>query len=349
MIHAFKDVNKILVIKLRHIGDVLLTVPVFRALRENFPDAHITAFINSGTEDVLTDNPLIDEIIVFDRNIKRTNPAKKYLMELSFLKDIRRKGFDMTVDLTSGDRAAIISFVSGARYRLAYITYKGFPFKRYLYTYLAQRDSGVHMVKQNLDILRQIGLSYSDTSLLLNVSIADRDFIIKVIGTEENIVHVHPVSGVSHKCWQDKYMAQLIDYIISRGFKPVITSSSDYNELKKTHNIMSLVKGDFIDLTGRTTLKQLAALSGMSRFFIGIDSAPMHIAAAVGAPVIAIFGPSSETLWAPWCEKKLIISKNLPCRLPCKNKKNCKTYECINSITPEEAISKIEEFIRSMN
>ncbi len=349
MIHAFKDVNKILVIKLRHIGDVLLTVPVFRALRENFPDAHIAALINSGTEDVLTGNHLIDEIIVFDRGVKEINPVKRYLRELSFLRMVRTKGFDMTVDLTSSDRAAIASFVSGARYRLTYITYKGFPFKRYLYTYLAQRDSSVHMVKQNLDILRQIGLSYSDTSLLLDVSESDKDFIRKAVGDECDIVHIHPVSRISHKCWQDKYMAQLIDYIISRGFKPVITSSGDLNELKRAHNIMSLVKGAFVDLTAKTTLKQLAALSGMSRFFIGIDSAPMHIAAAVGAPVVAIFGPSSETLWEPWCEKKLVISKDLPCRLPCKNKKGCQTYECINSITPEEVIPQIDDFIRSIN
>jgi heptosyltransferase-3 len=348
MTHTFRDIKKILVIKFRHIGDVLLTVPVFRALKEIFPQAHIAALVNSGTEDVLTGNPFIDELIVFDRSIKKMGPVQRSLRELSFLHTIRAKNFDMTVDLTSGDRAAIISFISGARYRLAYITYKGFLFKRYLYTHLAKKDS-VHVVKQNLDILRQSGLSYNDTSLLLNVSIDDEIFIREAIGDEKNIVHVHPVAGILHKCWKDKYMAQVIDYIIDRGFKPVITSSSNYNELEKAHNIMSLVKGSFIDLTGKTSLKQLAALSKISRFFIGIDSSPMHIAAAVGVPVIAIFGPSSETLWAPWCEKKLIISKNLPCRLPCKNKKNCQTHECINSITPEEVIPKIADFIRSIN
>jgi heptosyltransferase-3 len=112
---------------------------------------------------------------------------------------------------------------------------------------------------------------------------------------------------------------------------------------------MSLVKGEFIDLSGKTTLKQLGAISELSRFFIGVDSAPMHIAAAVGTPVIAFFGPSSETLWAPWCEKKLIISKDFPCRLPCKNKNGCHTYECITSITPKDVIYKVENFLRSLN
>ena len=108
----FRNVKKILVIKLRHIGDVLLAVPVFRALRESFPNAYIAALVNSGTEDVLSGNPLIDEIFIFNRNIKKMNTAMRYIKELSFLKQIRMKRFDMTVDLTSGDRAAIVSLLS---------------------------------------------------------------------------------------------------------------------------------------------------------------------------------------------------------------------------------------------
>jgi heptosyltransferase-3 len=135
----------------------------------------------------------------------------------------------------------------------------------------------------------------------------------------------------------------------------VVTSSSDEKEIDKAKRILSLVfsrltsdASQIIDLCGKTTVKQLAAVSESSDFFFGIDSAPMHIASAVGTPVVAIFGPSSETLWEPWCEKRLVISKNLPCRLPCKNKRNCQTYECINSITPGEVISKMEGFIRGL-
>ena len=87
--NEFKDVKNILVIKLRHIGDVLLTVPVFRALRETFPGAQISALVNSGTEDVLAGNPLIDEIIVFDRSVKSTSLLIKCIKEFSFLSMVR--------------------------------------------------------------------------------------------------------------------------------------------------------------------------------------------------------------------------------------------------------------------
>src|SRR3989304_1575851 len=162
----FRNVKRILVIKLRHIGDVILSVPAFRALRENFPDSHIAALVNSGTEEVLSGNHLIDEIIIFDRDIKKMDLLHRYIRELSFIKTIRMKGFDMTVDLTSGDRAAIVSLLSGAQYRIAYSPKKeGLLAKRYLYTHLAKKQAGQHMVLQNLEVVRQFGIDTQDTHL----------------------------------------------------------------------------------------------------------------------------------------------------------------------------------------
>src|SRR3990170_8969424 len=183
----FRNVKRILVIKLRHIGDVMLSVPAFRALRENFPDSHIAALINSGTEEVLSGNHLIDEIIIFDRNIKKMNTAMRYIKELSFLKQIRMKGFDMTVDLTSGDRAAIVSLLSGARYRIAYSPKKeGLLAKRYLYTHLAKKQAGQHMVLQNLEVVRQFGIDTQDTHLNFFIS-EDAKLFVKKIFEKNNI------------------------------------------------------------------------------------------------------------------------------------------------------------------
>jgi len=105
----FHNVNRILVIKLRHIGDVLMTVPVFRALKQTFPSACTTALVNAGTEEVLKGNAYIDEILVFDRAIKRLPALPRYKREADFLAQVRKDRFDMTVDLTGGDRAALLS------------------------------------------------------------------------------------------------------------------------------------------------------------------------------------------------------------------------------------------------
>jgi heptosyltransferase-3 len=328
----FAGIKKILVIKLRHIGDVLLTVPVFRALKETFPDAHITALVNSGTEDVLKGNQMITEILVMDRSIKRLSPIRRYAKEMAFLKNIRVNGFDMTVDLTGGDRAAVISISSGAKYRLGWRSKKGIACKKYAYTHLSAPDGNKHMVLQNLEIVSQFGITTKDLSVNFYIPDEDRAFaknILKKSSADKNagIVHIHPTSRWLFKCWKDEYMAEVIGWLLDRGIVVIVTSSPDKKEADKAKKILSLVSsrltthsscitnpsphhfnkvgegGILIDLCGKTTIKQLGAISEISDLFFGVDSAPMHIAAAVGTPVIALFGPSGAFNWGPWDNK----------------------------------------------
>ncbi|MDI6744872.1 MAG: glycosyltransferase family 9 protein [Thermodesulfovibrionales bacterium] len=324
----FIGIKKILVIKLRHIGDVLLSVPVFRALRENFPEAHIAALVNSGTEEVLESSPFIKEIIAFDRSIKRMRFPQKYIKEISFLKMMRRKGFDMAIDLTGGDRAAIISFVSGAAYRLAHDTRDGFKGKKYLYTHLASRNDNQHTVLQNLDVVSQFGIKTDNLSVDISIPEDARIFANRILEkkrTDKNtpVVHVHPTSRWFFKCWKDKYMADVINWLTDRGIIVIVTSAPDKREMEKAKRILSFVVGGspgspsvtgaspvnlgqspygsrLIDLCGKTNIKQLAALLEVSDLFFGVDSAPMHIAAAVSTPVVALFGPSGAFHWGPW-------------------------------------------------
>jgi len=372
----FRNVKKILVIKLRHIGDVMLTIPVFRALRENFPDSHISALVNSGTEEVLSGNHLIDEIIIFDRNIKKMNTAMRCIKELSFLKQIRMKGFDMTVDLTSGDRAAMVSFASGARYRLAYSPKRGILGKRYLYTHLSKKQTGQHMVLQNLEIVRQFGIDTEHKQLNFFIPDDAKMFVRKVF--EENnipphsplskggqrgvtIVHVHPTSRWLFKCWKDKYMAEVIRRLIDKGITVIVTSSPDRREMEKAKNILSLVDeltppdipplvrggiGGVIDLCGKTTIKQLAAISEASDLFLGVDSAPMHIAAAVGTPVIALFGAGVKN-WRPWCERHVVLFKEAVSGKEIKRKDYVR--ENLLQITPDDVIREVQEFLPGKN
>jgi len=346
-LHKFIGVEKILVIKLRLIGDVLLSTPAISALKRHFPGARISALVNSGTGEVLEGNPDLDEIIVFDSGLRKVSGLGKYAREALFLRDLRRKGFDMAVDLTSSDRSAMAAFLSGARYRLAFRSKKNFLGRNLLFTHLAEFDPSFHVVLSHLDMLEQMGIRGSNPSLYFAVSEADDALAIKITGGRKDLVHIHPVSSLPKKCWRDEYMAALIDHLIEVGLTPVLTAGPIPAEGERIKKILSMVreKDRVIDLGGRLTLKQVGALAGRARLFIGVDSAPMHIAAAVGAPVVALFGPTSETLWAPWCEKRLILSRDMPCRLPCKRKRTCYTYECLNSITPEEAARKIDRFI----
>ncbi|MCE5194259.1 MAG: putative lipopolysaccharide heptosyltransferase III [Nitrospiraceae bacterium] len=348
----FKNINKILVVKLRNIGDVLLTVPVFRALRETFPKAHISALVNSGTEEMLSGNSLIDEIIVFNRAIKKNNIFKRLKNEFSFLKTIRKKHFDMIVDLTSGDRAAVISFISGASYCLAFHPgRKGFIGKKHLYTHLGKPTDDYHTVVQNLDLVRQYGISTDNLNVDFYTSEDAKVFVKEIfikhqIKDSDIVVHIHPVARWLFKCWKDEYMADVISWLLKNNIRVIITASPDKREMEKTKRILSLVKSEksSVDLSGMTTMKQLGAISEASDLFFGVDSAPMHIAAAVGTPVLALFGPTDEKRWGPWhSSKHTVIKMDLKC-MPCK-KGSCEGIplrDCMRAIKPLDVIKAIK-------
>ena len=376
----FSNIDSILVIKLRHIGDVLLTVPVFRALKETFPGVRISALVNTGTEEVLKGNPLVDEIIVVDRKIKLLSPGSRLSKELCFLRAISKKKFDMTVDLTGGDRAAVLSFASGARYRIGPKFKKGFLGKKRLYTNLATPDSKSHTVLQNLSIVNQFGIDTDDLSVDFYPSDKDREFMRKLfdergIKRDATIVHVHPTSRWLFKCWKDEYMAEIIRWLLDKGILVAITSSPDKKEMEKADEILNLVgrRDRVIDLRGKTTINQLGALSEVSGLFFGVDSAPMHIAAAVGTPVVALFGPSGAFHWGPLDNNiakfksrllesgisysrrsgfqsfglHTVIQRDWDC-VPCGNDgcEGSKKSKCLDNLNPEEIKAAIEERLR---
>jgi len=355
--NEFKNVKKILVLKFRHIGDVLLIVPTIRALKDTFPDASVSVAINAGTEEVLAGHELIDELIIFDRSVKKLPALKKISKEIGFIQDIRRRNYDMTVDLTSGDRAAILSFLSGARYRLATDPgTRGFWGKRFLYTHIAKIDSTKHMVLQNLDVVNQFGISSDNGDVDFFISDETKEkirrlFEEKGIKKDDRIVHIHPVSRWMFKCWDDGYMAEIIDWMCGEGMKVVLTCAPEKHERERLDTILSLLpeetrsSGNIINISGKTTIKELAAISDAAEIFFGVDSAPMHIAAAVKTPVIALFGPTNHFVWSPYGKNNIVLTKEMPCK-PCR-KGMCEGIslrDCMSAIKPEEvkdAVHKI--------
>jgi heptosyltransferase-3 len=302
----FKDIKKILVIKLRHIGDVLLTIPAIRALRDTFPSAAITALVNSGTEDALKGNPLIHEILTLDRSALKQSLFERIKYEFCFAKQLRKQSFDMAVDLTGGDRPALYSFLSRARYRIGYEQTGGFTGKRFLYTHRFNIDGDRHTVLQNLELLNKAGIETNDLKVDFYIPKQDEDWLNNVliqrgIQEEDIIIHIHPTSRWLFKCWKDEYMAILIDRVQEEyGANVIITCSSDTREMDKANKIIALTKNKPIAFIGDISLKKLGAISKRAKLFFGVDSAPMHIAAALGTPVVALFGPSGAFHWGPW-------------------------------------------------
>ena len=393
----FRDIKKILIIKLRHIGDVLLTIPAVRAVKNTFPNANITIVVNSGTEAVLEGNPLINEIFALDRSMlnyrgqgsgvrgQENLYSKRFFLnriryELSFVKRLRKGHFDMEIDFTGGDRPALYSFLSGARYRIGYDAMDGFAGKRFLYTHRFEVNKDNHTILQNMELLSKAGIAVSNFAVDFYISKDDEEWLSAALlerGVKEGdvIVHIHPTSRWLFKCWNDEAMADVIDRIQGQyGAKVILTCSPDKREMDKANRIIELAKNKPISFIGNIDLKKLGAIAKRARLFFGEDSAPMHIAAAVNTPVVALFGPSGAFHWGPWDNdysgqwsvvsgqerpyqkrngiqafgKHTVIQKDWSC-IPC-GKDGCegsKVSRCLEDIGINEVMGIIEEKLKS--
>jgi len=349
-----KKVERILLIRLRNIGDVLLTVPTIRAFREAFPRAFIAALVNAGTEEMLTENPLLDEVLVFKPEWKKMPFLQRLKKEMNFLRIVRKRKFDLAINLTEGDRGAFICLVSGALEKIGLAKKdRSLWWKRLVFTHMLPMPEGnLHIVDQILKVPQSLGLDPRDKRVEVFYSQEDKEFIDQLlqqegVGPQDPLVHVHPTARWLFKCWRDEGMARVIDELQATGkVRVVLTGGGEKKELEKIDRILEYCQTHPLNLAGRMNLKQLAALSQRCRFFIGVDTAPMHIAAAVGTPVIALFGPSGEVNWGPWGHGHVVIKKDLECR-PC-GRDGCqgsKKSRCLEEISEEEVLLEAFRFL----
>jgi len=364
-----EPVSSILVFKQRNIGDVLLSTPAIHALRSAWPSARIAVAVNSGTEAMVSGNPDIDRVIVFDRMTRDAGGAGLWREEVRFLGEIRAWRPDLAVQLTEGDRGAILAFLSGAKFRVGVAPARvGVLWKERLFTHLAPRpDRFRHTVWKDLDVVAAAGIGPADTSLRFHVSEEDRrrareKAVEAGLGGEPYAV-VHPGSRWKFKCWTAAGMAGVLDLLENRGIRPVLTGAPDPAEGRIVREIQEIRGRGVPALVGILTLKELGALIAGGRLFVGVDSAPMHMAAAVGTPAVALFGPSGGFNWAPWegidwgytAERKAgiryvgrhaIVQKDWEC-VPC-GKDGCdgtKRSRCLEETTIEEVARAVEHVL----
>jgi heptosyltransferase-3 len=303
-----KQIRKILVIKLRNIGDVLLSAALFHNLREAFPGAQISALVNGGTQEMLTGNPAVDQVIVYDRGIKKAPLLQRLSREFAFYRTVRRERFDVVLNLTEGDRGALIALFSGARVRAGLDPLnQGLAGKRRFYTHLLPRvpEGNLHAVEKNLLFLEPLGLAPTGKRVSFSFAPADLDRVEKLLAGRSlapgGYFHAHVTSRWMFKALPHAKIAFLLDRLAElSGLPPVLTCAPDQKELDYLAALRPLLRTPFCDLSGALTLKQLGALSAGARFFVGVDSAPMHMAAALDIPVLGIYGPSSAQEWGPW-------------------------------------------------
>lgn len=331
------QVKKILVIKLRHLGDVLLAGPVFRALRQASPGAEIDAYIYREAFPMLEGHPAIDRMIGYDRSWKSLGISGRLWKEAALLWEIRKRGYDLVINLTEGDRGILAALVSGAKIR-AGVRPKGKWQQAALTHIVKDCPSPRHTVERNLDLLRRIGIFPKEEDRELDFHVPD-EARKRAIGWTGggSFVLVHPTSRWRFKCWPVAKMRLLTEKLLESGKKVVFTSGPDSTEVRMVDEIARGM--DVLNLAGAVSLKELGALIRESELLVCVDSVSQHIASALKRPVVAIFGPTSDAAWGPWRNPYAkIVSLPLSCR-PCylDGCGGSKRSDCLESL-PVEAV-----------
>jgi len=308
---------KILIIKFRNIGDVLLSTPLISNIKNIYPDSIIDFALNKGCEDMVSYNLNIRNIIVYDRSrIKKLSIFSQLKEEIRFTYNIRHNNYDMVINLTEGDRGAQLALFSGAKSKLGFPVRKGLLSKIKIFDKLGDDKKWQHTVEKDLQFVNLLGKEVDNKEVKIYWSGKVEQEVDKILSDSniEQFVHIHPVSRWMFKCWEDDRMAKIIDYLQqNKGLKVVITGAPVKKELDRIDKILSLCETRPINLSSKLTLKHLACLSSKAKLFFGVDTAPMHIAAATNTPVLTLFGASYPVIWGPWnnnSDKELFQDKD---------------------------------------
>jgi ADP-heptose:LPS heptosyltransferase len=332
-------VHKILVIKLRAVGDVLLSTVVTKNLRLAFSEAQIDYLTEPPSVEVLNGNPYINKVHVHDR-------AK--LGGANLIGFVRKQRYDLVIDLFGNPRTALITRLSGARYRVGY-RFRG---RTYAYNIMAEpRGASVHNTQFNLDALEAIGVAIQDRNIYFQFTSDDARFVDEFLSRagldDKFIVGVNTGGGWYTKRWGLDRFAVLSDWLIETFDAGVVLTwgPGQVPEVEKVH---SLMRGRAF-IPPATTLKQLGALLKRCACVVSNDSGPMHIAAAVGTPVLGIYGPTSPVLQGPFGSQHVIVRKEgLDC-LGCNYTKCPIGHPCMLELSVDSVKESVLQLLRKNN
>jgi len=347
-----------------HIGDVVLVTPAIELLHTMFPSATVSMLVRKGTEPVLSHHPGVQRVfssgeIVSQQkmHVQTRSTLRQRLAKIPRGFDVvgmlRREKFDLAVDFTSGDRSAIMAFMSGAPIRVGHAARgTGFAGRDGLYTHLSRvSEIGLHKVVKDAELLRDAAIATGRPHLAergvlvpgplsMNVTAMDETWartrwgMLSMSGQKR--VVVHPTSRVRYKCWPAERWHDVIDRLVGEhNVSVVVTSGPDVDEIAFAQRVAGGIKGVHVH-GGDLTLGTLSALIKDADLFMGVDTAPMHVAAAVGTRVVAVFGPSDDRVWGPWGKGHVVVRAQCSCLA--SGKRGCDENEgmqCLRAVSAD--------------
>lgn len=345
------NIQRILIIQFRHFGDVLLTTPLFSVLKSRFPHVDIDVLVYRQTAEVLENDPHINQIFQYDSKWKKSKIWVRIFKEIQFYFLLRKQKYDLVLNLTEGDRGAFFTKYSGAKFKVGYEFPGQKKWKHKVYDFLSKVCGPPrHKIERNLDILRRIGI-------FPKIEEREVQFIIPKQAKRkvEALLHshqissyllIHPTSRWRFKCWPIEKLRSFIQALLAFPLSIIFTSGPDEEEIKWIDScIKDIQSSKILNLAGKTSIAELAALIEKSETLLCVDSFIFHLANSLQSSVIALFGPTCEITWGAWKNPHAtIVTEKLPCR-PCFMD-GCgggKLSDCLDQISVSRMLHIIEQ------
>lgn len=276
------------------------------------PDAKIDVLLYEETRAMLACHPDINQIYAIDRRWKKQGVRYQLAREWQLLSTLRKQQYDIVLNLADQWRSALITLFTGAPVRLGFnIPKRRGVLWQHCHTRLVSTDNHQHLhtVQQNLSLLDPLQLETTDDTVGMYYAEPDLQRVTTLLKGVEKYIVIQPTSRWFFKCWREEKFAAVLQALCEDGHTIVLTSGPDDKEREMVKKISAQVLSQehVISLAGQLTLNQLAALIDKADLFIGVDSVPMHMAAALKTPCVALFGPSKLTFWRPWQVKGEVI------------------------------------------
>jgi heptosyltransferase-1 len=329
--------KKILIIKPSSLGDIVHSLPFLNALKESFPSSEIHWIAAKGFEGLLENHPMIKRLWIINKDKwKYLGRVKETFKEfVNLFRDLKKESYDIVIDLQGLLRSGLLTYFTSAPLRI------GFKEARegstFFYTHKVECGKEVHAVDRYMKIAFFIGCEIKDIKFPMPL-IRESERIKKIKEELRDYAVIVPGARWKTKRWGLENYSRLISML---DIKSVIVGSKSDEEMAKEIELSS--RGRPLSLAGKTDLKELLSIIRGARFMVSNDSGPMHIAAALNIPVVAIFGPTNPVRTGPYGQKNIVLRSGLPCS-PCY-KRECKTIECMKVITVESVYNAINNLI----
>jgi len=331
---------RILLVKLSSFGDVIHALPTLEALRATFPQAHITWLVEEAFAPLLSGHPALDEVWTAPR--LRFNQGRSINKAVSLARRLREGAFDLVIDLQGLLKSALWVALARSPRKVGYDRTR-----EWSYLALTERaprfDPEAHAVRRYLNLARHLGAPPTLPRFRFGFPLSFEPGRFKM--TRGPLAALHPGARWATKLWPAVHWARLADWLVrEKGFKVVITGSAGDRPLAE--DIISLMQAPALNLAGRTTLEDLAGLLAHASLAVTADTGPMHLAAALGTRVVAVFGPTAPWRTGPFGEGHEIVRLDLECN-PCF-KRRCPEPRCLTELSPEAVQAACEKILSTM-